>query len=72
MVYWRIADIHISLTQIIRLCLISVLWRAFLGGFSRRHSGLCREKRRQKTPSQDGKQAKIFNEWSNERFGFIA
>ena len=42
----------------------------FFGGFSRRHSGLCREKRRQKTPSQDGKRAKIFSEWSNDRFGF--
>ena len=39
-------------------------------GFSRRHSGLCREKRRQKTPSQGRKQAKIFSEWSNDRFGF--
>ena len=45
------------------------LWRAVFAGFSRRHSGLCREERRQKTPSQDGKQAKIFKEWSNDRFG---
>ena len=36
------------------------LWRAVFGGFSRRHSGLCREERWQKTPSQDGKQAKMF------------
>ena len=45
------------------------LWRAVVAGFSRRHTGLSREKRQQKTPSQDRKRAKIFNEWSNDQFG---
>ena len=41
---------------------------AFLEGIA----GYVKRKGGKKTPSQDGKQAKIFNEWSNDRFGIMA